>query len=330
MRMHPFEQHARVSHLVQSKADLIERGWAQRSLERALVDGRFLRLSRTRWIEAVEWARLWPEQRLLARVLAAAPLQRGAAVFCRESAAVLHGLPLYSVGETPAQVLVRGARTCKSTVRLRRHTGNIDPSEVVEAHGIPYTSLGRTILDLARYSPADRALACIDRALRHLRKPARGELVTGRDDPWINSLLAMVESMRGRPGSARAARLLPLADAGAESVLESVGRLRLWELGYAVRTQPAIPTPTGAFFYADLELEGLGILVEVDGKSKYTDPELRGGRTAEEVVFAEKRREEWIRESTGKRVIRLSASDLLSRETLRSTLRGLRVPPPSH
>jgi hypothetical protein len=44
------------------------------------------------------------------------------------------------------------------------------------------------------------------------------------------------------------------------------------------------------FYWREYRLAG-----EADGDSKYLDPELRGGRTASEVVLAEKRREDRIR-----------------------------------
>ena len=75
----------------------------------------------------------------------------------------------------------------------------------------------------------------------------------------------------------------------------------------------------------DIGIDEVGVLYECDGEVKYTDPALRQGRTAEEVVLDEKRREDWIRGVTNRRVLRGGSADAASPEALARRLRRFGV-----
>src|SRR5690606_22191579 len=122
-------------------------------------------------------------------------------------------------------------------------------------------------------------------------------------------------------------RLLRLAEPGADSVLESVSRLYFTLLGFDVRTQVAIPGPHGHDYRVDFEIMGCGVFGEVDGRVKYTEATMTRGRSAEEVFFEEKRREDWIRGTTSQRPIRWGAADLRSLEIFAQFLRGVGLHP---
>ena len=61
-----------------------------------------------------------------------------------------------------------------------------------------------------------------------------------------------------------------------------------------VRTQVRVPAPGGGEYRVDFELVEAGILGEVDGRQKYTNPDLRDGRSADRTLYDEKRREESV------------------------------------
>lgn len=70
---------------------------------------------------------------------------------------------------------------------------------------------------------------------------------------------------------------------------------------------------------------------EYDGEVKYRDVAMRHGRALEDVLRAEKEREDWIRGLTGRRVIRWTTADIRSPGGLRSKLYRFGVfPTPNH
>lgn len=103
----------------------------------------------------------------------------------------------------------------------------------------------------------------------------------------------------------------------------------LIDLGYRVRTQVKVSIGGGRYFYPDLELEGLDIFVEIDGRTKYTDERLLQQKSPQEVVVAEKRREDLTRGAISHRFVRLMPPDLADLNTLMRVLRSFNVPLPS-
>ncbi len=97
-------------------------------------------------------------------------------------------------------------------------------------------------------------------------------------------------------------RVIDAADGASESPLESQARLVLSALGYRMRLQVALTTPSGAFVArVDGLLEDLGVVIEVDGRGKYRRDD---GLGSVEILLSEKRRESAIRD-LGYGVVRL-------------------------
>lgn len=94
-----------------------------------------------------------------------------------------------------------------------------------------------------------------------------------------------------------------------------------------MRTPVAIPGPHGHDYRVDFEIMGCGVFGEVDGRVKYTEATMTRGRSAEEVFFEEKRREDWIRGTTSQRLIRWGAAELRSLEIFAQFLRGAGLHP---
>lgn len=101
-----------------------------------------------------------------------------------------------------------------------------------------------------------------------------------------------------------------------------MSRFRFQQLGIAVTLQVPVAARGRGSHYLDFVLDGLGFWGEADGRSKYLEPGLRGGRSAEEVVYEEKRRSDWIAGSTGLRVIRWGVAEVSSLRRFASHLQA--------
>ncbi len=248
-------------------------------------------------------ASLRPEDRHLARVLAVQERAVGGPVFSHVSAAVLLGLPLHSGADGPVHLTTRVAGPNRRSPGIVRHRAPLAEHEVVEVCGLLCTSPDRTLLDLARFEPAETAISCADAFLRREFRVDR-RIDHLRLECWRGGMLETLARMPGERGVLRAQEVLELADPRTDSVLESVSHLYLRRLGFDVELQVPVPSPTGGTYFVDFEFLGLGLFGECDGKAKYLDERLRGGNSADELVYREKRRENWITGTTRNDIIR--------------------------
>lgn len=208
-----------------------------------------------------------------------------------------------------------------------RHRNVLAANERVALAGFVLTSAERTVFDLARSEPFPIALACADAYVKRA-------FIVGRNidhaslQAWRERMIQRADHMpRGRGmGAVRA--LAAIANPLADSPLESVSRLRLLQLGIVPELQVGVPSERGGTYFLDFLIRELGVFGECDGKSKYTNAALRAGRTAEEIVYAEKRRHDWIAGSQGLRGIRWGAAEAISAAILEQHLRaqGTHVP----
>ena len=189
------------------------------------------------------------ERRRHALTATAACLARPGHAVTGRSAAILHGLPTLAVPDRPelteTQALTRGRRGSAHIF-----VAELPPGAVTERYGIGVASVARTVVDVARHDRADELARALDTAIR-----------------W--------------PGVVQAREVVALASGLAESPIESLLRLALHDDGF--------PTPVPQFpvhgYYADLALPEYGLLLEADGREKYTGDEL----------WREKRREQAMR-----------------------------------
>ena len=169
---------------------------------------------------------------------------------------------------------VRGSRTEHG---VKHHGASYRDAQVVEVHGIPVLDAARTAVDMAREHGLQGGLPTFDAALR-----------AGVPRSAFTRALA---PMRSWPHVRTARVCAELADAGAETVAETLGRLLLKELDLGpVETQFPVPVPRGVA-WCDLRV-GCHVF-ECDGRVKYL-PSDRGGvanRPVEDVLWEEKRRQ---------------------------------------
>jgi hypothetical protein len=171
----------------------------------------------------------------------------------------------------------------------------LPPSDLRPFMRFRATSAARTLVDCAREWELADSVVAVDAAL-HARAVTRPEL------------RAAVLAARHWVGVGRAGRALSLADGRAESPLETRGRLALLGAGFPVpELQAEIHGGRGFVARVDAWYDDAAVAIEFDGRVKYSDP--RDGRSPADVLWAEKRREDAVRE-LGIRVVRVAAADL--------------------
>lgn len=279
------------------RREAIEFGLTSEEVQRMLDRGIWVRIRRGAYAPRDSWTALDGVQRH--RVVSAAVMRAlgGPAVLGHASAAVVHGLPVWGVDLSDVHV-VRGAHGhgSRREAGVMHHAAQLPDDHVVEVDGLLVTSPARTVADLCRELPFEQAVAVADACLHQgcASEDEIQEILLWQDD-W--------------PGSRGAARSLSFADKRAESVLESRGRVRMRQAGLPdPELQVDVLDEDGAFVArADFLIRAYSTIVEADGRVKYLVE--TAGRPLEEVIWAEKRREDALR-ALGYEVVRYTWSDL--------------------
>ena len=257
---------------------LRERGWTPDQVAAAVTRGTLVRVARGVYAAPGDLT-AEAEHLRLARVLRGR-LGAGAAL-SHDSAALLHGLPLakvpqrvHATREPPA-----GGRR---TAQLHLHVAPLAGS-VTTVAGVRVTTLARTAADLARNHSFTWGVAATDAALRLGATP--------------HDLAGEVLMAKGRTNCQRLRAVVAAADGRAESPAESASRTTMERAGLPTpQLQYAVLNQGVWVARCDFAWPEFGVVGEVDGKSKYSTL-LAKGETAADVVMAEKRREERIRQA---------------------------------
>jgi predicted transcriptional regulator of viral defense system len=220
-------------------------------------------------------------------------LDRPSATVSHASAVHLHGLP----ARLPAAGLVRLTDPDHNRRgRGFRMTRSPLGADDVRARGrLRVTTPRRALVDHARESPLEDAVIAMDAALL-VGKTTQAELVQAG------------ERVRNWPGGPAALRAIALADGRAESPLETRGRLRIVGAGLpAPELQVEIWADGRLIAVVDGWYQDAAVALEFDGRVKYTDP--WRGRTAAQVLWEEKRREDELR-ALDIRMVRMADDDV--------------------
>lgn len=245
---------------------LLAAGLSARQIRRLLTDGGLAQLrpgvyART---EVAGGPADGPAVDVLLPLAAALAVTGSRSVGSHQTAAAVHDLSL--PGRSSAQLIhvTRSPDDCGSRNRRRPgvlvHNAALPVSDVVVRRGVPVTTVGRTVVDLARTLPFAEGVAVADSALRaKLTTPGQLDAVAARCVRW--------------PGIQRARRVVRFADERAESALESISR--------AVFHEHGLPPPELQVWVGD-EDEIIGrvdflwrryrTIAEADGAIKYTQP----------------------------------------------------------
>lgn len=254
-----------------------------------LRSGRWERLRPGAYVELPPGVEPFARQRLLALGMAKAVSAQSfqSHVLSHETAALLHGLPL--VGAPAPVHLVQAVRPGQLNRRdVRRHFFPVPNDQRTERHGLPVTTLERTVVDCAMSLGRRDGLVIADAALH-----------VGAD---LGTCKQILQSLAGRRGVVAARWALEMADGGSESPGETHSRFAVLLDGLPRPvTQVRVDTHLGAF-WGDFGWPETRVLIEYDGLTKY---EANG--SASSAVLAEKRREDALR-SAGWVVIRVTAA----------------------
>lgn len=212
-----------------------------------------------------------------------------------QSAAVVYGLPLW---KTPLD-RVHLTRNRRGGGRItRRTTVHCAPigehMAVVDGHAL--TLPARTVIDLARTLPFEQAVVVGDAAVRRFG--------VGRED--LEAELARAARRHGVDAARRVVRFL---SGHSESVGESRSRVMLSRAGLPAPSQQGeVFEPGGRRIgRVDFHIDGI-VLGEFDGRVKYGRL-LKPGQSPGDAVFAEKQREDALRD-LGFQVVRWTWDDL--------------------
>ncbi|GAB3187977.1 hypothetical protein [Nesterenkonia suensis] len=328
-------------------------------LTEAVRRGEKLRLRRGVYVDPAVWCGAYPWDRHLLAA-AAQGLWHPTSVFCRETALALHGVQQL---RTPSDVHVRTSRR----QQVGRHRGaplvGRAPSAVVErilaqhvgpegralshrdligvgtrrvltpeplpgsceipvdhtAERVRVEVLEAAVADTVPRAGLDEAVVTLD-AVRAGRHGQRAPMVREDFVPW-ESLLPSARASR------RWERAWALSDPRAESVGESLSRVRMVEEGLLLpELQAEFDLPRGGRARVDFWWPTLGLVGEFDGKMKYTRARRLSGLDAAEVVFDEKVREDQLR-SLGLGVVRWCWPEAWQEHVLGRILRAAGVPP---
>lgn len=300
-------------------------GRSDRSIGADVRRGVWVRVVHGAYMLRVQWDELREEDRLLARTLAVARMNRGRTMlFSHHSAAVVWGFPLYRFRAGPVHVLASYASPGKSSGRVTRHLGECAEDEIRQVAGLFVTAPARTLVDLARSETPEVAVGCADAAVRAILN-ARRDAPRRAIEEWRAAQLDGLEPLRGRPGMRRARRVVAFADPRADTVVESVSRLQLARLGIRTEIQVPVHALNGVTYWVDFEFCEQGIFGEVDGAVKYVDG---AGRAARQALIREKERQDQVCGVARKRMVRWMPSEISTAQRLGRRLLdfGVRVP----
>ena len=213
----------------------------------------------------------------------------------------------------------------KDSADVIRHHMPLPESDVVLIDGFRVTSLDRTVYDVIRSVHLEAAVVCFDAALHKIAwdDTHRTYDVAGAER-FRQLVAARIHGGKGVRGIRQARFVLEFADGRADSPGESVSRLWMWQLNVpAPVLQHVVDLGDGRYAQLDLAWPTLARWAEFDGLAKYSDPDLLDGQTAEEVLDAERRREQEIEAVTGWSCDRWGFAQMPSLDAFASHLRTI-------
>ncbi len=266
------------------RADALAEGFSDLELARMVRRRELLRLQRGAYVHTP--VELPTDRAARHRLTVAATIAglRTPGIVSHTSAAALHGLPLWHLALDRVHVLRRPPASGSGSARVHLHIAQVRDEQLTSVDGIVATDVTRTVVDIARCESFESAVVTADAALASRTTSAEG-------------LVECLASMGAVPGTRRAARVLAFADGLSESVGESRSRVLMHRLGLpAPDLQVRVLRPdrslVGRCDFGWREHRTLG---EFDGRVKYGRL-LRAGQEPGDVVFAEKRREDELRD----------------------------------
>ncbi|MGY4858893.1 hypothetical protein [Cryobacterium sp. AP23] len=280
------------------------------------------RLRRGIYVARNVWSSADADARYLMRIHAAVLSRHTRPVVSHLSAARVWGLPI--LGQWPTEVHLQGGtgQTRSSKNWIAWHHDPLPDEDVTEIDGLLVTTRLRTLVDLARSQPFRSAVISLDAGIQE-----RFLLPGGRLMPIVtrDEVMEQVLRLGSRRGTRRARHAVGFSDARSGSVGESLSRTGILLAGLPMpELQVVYPHASGEDrvdfrWKRRFHVKRMPLLGEFDGEVKYTRGEFMDGRAIEEVVWAEKRREDRLR-APGRSMARWLWADALRPERLRAVL----------
>jgi len=220
-------------------------------------------------------------------------LERPSTAVSATSAARLHGLVVPRSADQG--VRLTDPVHFRSGRGYRISAASLAPEDVLTRHGLPVTTVTRTLADVGREWDVTDTVVAVDDALADGRTTAA-------------QLQAAALAQTHWVGVGRAGRAFSLARVGAHSPHETRTRLALLAAGLPEPLlQQAVHLGSRLVAVLDMYWPDHGVFVECDGRVKYTDP--WRGRTPAEVLWEEKRRHDALLD-LDLRGVRIAPEDL--------------------
>lgn len=237
------------------------------------------------YCERTLWDVSGADERYRLRVRAAVLAATKPAVVSHSSAAAHLGIPLSPHWLTLVHVTRAGVTGSRTEGGVKHHLAKYAESDLTIAHGLTCTGLARTAVDIGRELGFTDGVIAADAALR-----------SGATKPDLEVVL---EGMHSWPYVTRSRAAVAVADGGAQSIGETLLRLLLRELAIGEPETQFVLESAGRRAEVDIRIRRH--LFEFDGKVKYLGRD-RGGVAdvpPEQVLWEEKRREDWLRNHDG-------------------------------
>ena len=232
------------------------------------------------------------------------------AVATHTSAVGLLGLPRWGTDLTHVHLTRSHHHAGRIEAGVCHHEAEVPDWQTTTVDNLLCTNGARTAWDIGREFGFEAGVVVADAVLR-IGSQDRGSVDGPERGAAREDIDCLAELMGDWPKSRSATEAFAFADAGAESVGESLARIFVVSLGLpAPRTQVVVED--GSFgARVDMLVEALSWVIEFDGRQKYRrtrddcDPTVDDG----DVVWAEKLREDRLR-ALGFQVSRLVWADL--------------------
>ena len=197
-----------------------------------------------------------------------------------DSAAYLHGLPILEASPRLIHVTRIGALGGRTRHGVKHHKAPVSTEQIVFVDDHPVLDIPRTVADIGREHGIRHAIVAANSALR-MGEPRR-------------ALRAAVAPMRSWPYVTVPRLAVEWADRRCENPGEDLTMLILKQLGVGLVEPQFGLQERGRVAWVDFRVGRH--LVEFDGRYKYQREEIGGyaDRSAEEVVWDEKRRQDWL------------------------------------
>lgn len=292
------------------RGEAITRGYSDRQLAQALRAKQLARVRHGAYVSHQIWQQADHVERYKLRCRAVLLTHGDRVALSHTSAAVAHGLRLFEpdLSQVHAVRLDKGGGRQLNDVRYHEGAGEVDELVVVD---------GMRVMDPVRSALGTASLLSVEAGIVVLDSLFDLGLGTPQE------LAAAYERRARWPYSQRLQMSVRLARVGSQSVGES----RFRYLCFCHH----LPEPRLQWHVYDVDGRLVGItdfawpehrvLGEFDGKQKYHQL-LKPGQTPADAVFAEKKREDRLREATDFKMIRFVWADLYSPDKTAARLRS--------